>query len=138
MKRLNLPLNSTLFTSKYYYQNIKKSLVSGFFMQVAHLEKLGHYLTVKDNQVVALHPSTYLDHKPDWCIYNEFVLTRKNYIRTLTDVNGEWLVELAENYYDLQNFPHGEARRVLERIINKREKEKEKLLNTQFEKLILS
>jgi hypothetical protein len=32
-------------------------------MQVAHLENTGHYLTVKDNQVVALHPSTCLENK---------------------------------------------------------------------------
>lgn len=55
-------------------------------MQVAHLERTGHYLTIKDNQIVQLHPSTCLDHKPDWVIYNEFVLTTKNYIRTVTDV----------------------------------------------------
>ena len=35
--------------------------------QVAHLERTGHYLTVKDNQMVHLHPSTCLDHKPEWC-----------------------------------------------------------------------
>lgn len=34
--------------------------------QVAHLERTGHYLTVKDNQMVYLHPSTCLDHKPEW------------------------------------------------------------------------
>ena len=34
--------------------------------QVAHLERTGHYLTAKDNQVVYLHPSTCLDHKPEW------------------------------------------------------------------------
>ena len=90
MKRFNLPLVSTEFTSKDYYPNIRKAIVSGFFMQVAHLEKTGHYLTVKDNQVVALHPSTCLDHKPEWCLYNEFVLTSKNYIRTVTDISGEW------------------------------------------------
>lgn len=90
MKKFDLPLVSTEFTSKDYYLNIRKALVSGFFMQVAHLEKTGHYLTVKDNQVVALHPSTCLDHKPEWALYNEFVLTSKNYIRTVTDVRGEW------------------------------------------------
>ena len=58
--------------------------------QVAHLERTGHYLTVKDNQVVQLHPSTVLDHKPEWVLYNEFVLTTKNYIRTCTDVKPEW------------------------------------------------
>jgi hypothetical protein len=35
-------------------------------LQVAHLERQGTYLTVKDNQVVHLHPSTCLDHKPEW------------------------------------------------------------------------
>lgn len=59
--------------------------------QVAHLERTGHYLTIKDNQVVQLHPSTCLDHKPDWVIYNEFVLTTKNYIRTVTDIKRKFV-----------------------------------------------
>ena len=41
---------------------------------------------MKDNQVVQLHPSTCLDHKPDWVLYDEFVLTSKNYIRTVSDI----------------------------------------------------
>jgi pre-mRNA-splicing factor ATP-dependent RNA helicase DHX15/PRP43 len=113
MDRFNLKRTSTEFTSKDYYVNIRKALVSGFFMQasvkedilfsmkkcfaflklnvgallqVAHLERTGHYLTIKDNQIVQLHPSTCLDHKPDWVIYNEFVLTTKNYIRTVSDI----------------------------------------------------
>lgn len=93
--------------------------------------------------MVYLHPSTCLDHKPEWAslgclqpwglvpcsallgrdgpvqhgatqpstllhsivhlfqicpkqvLYHEFVLTTKNYIRTVTDVKGEWLVDLA-------------------------------------------
>lgn len=93
MDRFNLKRTSTDFTSKDYYLNIRKALVEGFFMQVAHLERTGHYLTIKDNQIVQLHPSTCLDHKPDWVIYNEFVLTTKNYIRTVTDVKREF-----ENY----------------------------------------
>lgn len=36
------------------------------YVQVAHLERTGQYLTVKDNQMVYLHPSTCLDHKPEW------------------------------------------------------------------------
>jgi len=75
---------------------------------------------VKDNQVVALHPSTCLDHKPEWCLYNEFVLTSKNYIRTVTDISGDWLVELSPHYYALDNFPQCEAKRVLERIFQRK------------------
>jgi pre-mRNA-splicing factor ATP-dependent RNA helicase DHX15/PRP43 len=45
-------------------------------------------------QVVALHPSTCLDRKPEWVVYNEFVLTSKNFIRTVTEVRGEWYLLL--------------------------------------------
>ncbi|UMM22336.1 hypothetical protein L5515_003602, partial [Caenorhabditis briggsae] len=83
MDKFNLRRVSTDFKSRDYYLNIRKALVAGFFMQVAHLERSGHYVTVKDNQLVNLHPSTVLDHKPEWALYNEFVLTTKNFIRTV-------------------------------------------------------
>ena len=71
-----------------------------------------------------LHPSTVLEHKPEWVVYNEFVLTTKNYIRTVTDVKGEWLLLVGAHYYELGNFPQGEARRALERLYAKREKDR--------------
>lgn len=121
--RLNVPLVSTPFEDKSYYVNIRKAITAGYFMQVAHLERGGNYLTVKDNQVVYLHPSTCLDHKPEWVLYNEFVLTSRNYIRTVTDIKGEWLIDVSPHYYDLSNFPPGEARRALERMYNKKQRE---------------
>jgi pre-mRNA-splicing factor ATP-dependent RNA helicase DHX15/PRP43 len=54
------------------------------------------------------------------------VLTSKNYIRTCTEVRAEWLLEISPNYYDLRNFPQCEAKRVLERLVIKRQQEKEK------------
>ncbi|KAG0624538.1 hypothetical protein M758_3G254900 [Ceratodon purpureus] len=90
MNRYNLKMCSTDFNSRDYYVNIRKAMLAGYFMQVAHLERTGHYLTVKDNQMVHLHPSSCLDHKPEWVIYNEFVLTTRNFIRIVTDVRGEW------------------------------------------------
>ncbi|KAK6803917.1 hypothetical protein RDI58_001701 [Solanum bulbocastanum] len=125
MARFNLKLCSTDFNSREYYVNIRKAMLAGYFMQVAHLERTGHYLTVKDNQVVHLHPSNCLDHKPEWVIYNEYVLTSRNFIRTVTDIRGEWLVDIAPHYYDLANFPQCEAKRVLERLYKKREREKD-------------
>ena len=50
---------------------------------------------------------------PRRALYQEFVLTSKNYIRTVTDIKGEWLVDLAPHYFDMSNFPAGEARRAL-------------------------
>ncbi|KAF3967222.1 hypothetical protein CMV_008763 [Castanea mollissima] len=123
MARFNLRLCSTDFNSRDYYINIRKAMVAGYFMQVAHLERTGHYLTVKDNQVVHLHPSNCLDHKPEWVIYNEDVQTNSNYIRTVTYICGEWIIDIAPHYYDLTNFPLCEAKRVLEKLYKKWKKE---------------
>ncbi len=116
--------SSTEFTSPDYYLNIGKALVSGFFMQVGHLEKTGHYLTIKDNQIVQLHPSTVLDHKPEWVLYNEFILTTKNYIRTVTDIKPEWLLAIAPQYFELSSLPDCEAKRQLVRIYQRMENQR--------------
>ncbi|CAL5433485.1 unnamed protein product [Camellia sinensis] len=73
MVRFNLKQCSTDFNSRDYYINIRKAMLAGY-----------------DNQVVHLHPSNCLDHKPEWVIYNEFVLTSRNFIHTVTGVRGEW------------------------------------------------
>lgn len=117
MEREELELMSTPFEDKKYYENIRRALVSGFFMQVAKKEGNGKtYTTVKDNQTVLLHPSTVLEQENDWVIYNEFVLTSKNYIRTVTGIRGEWLIDLAPGYYDIDSFPKGEVKTALTRL----------------------
>lgn len=75
--RLGVQLISTDFNDKSYYTNIRKALVSGYFMQVAHLQRSGTYLTVKDNQTVYLHPSTTLERKPEWYVVFFVALDRK-------------------------------------------------------------
>jgi pre-mRNA-splicing factor ATP-dependent RNA helicase DHX15/PRP43 len=122
MQRQNIPLRSADIGSKTYYVNIRKALTAGFFMQIAHLERTGHYLTVKDNQAVAIHPSCNLTSKPEWVLFNEFVLTNKHYIRTCIAVDGDWLVELAPHYFDLSNFPVNDTRRALEGLYARKRK----------------
>jgi pre-mRNA-splicing factor ATP-dependent RNA helicase DHX15/PRP43 len=93
MEKSEVELVSTPFTDKDYYTNIRRALVSGFFMQVAKKEGNGKtYKTVKDDQSVLLHPSTVLGVDSEWVVYNEFVLTTKNYVRTVTAVRPEWLL----------------------------------------------
>jgi pre-mRNA-splicing factor ATP-dependent RNA helicase DHX15/PRP43 len=84
-------------------------------MQVAHLQRQGHYLTVKDQQVVAIHPSSVVTTKPQWILFQEFVLTSRNYVRTVTIARLDWLLELAPHYYDLENWPEGETKQEIEK-----------------------
>ena len=68
---------------------------------------------------MSLHPSCGLDNQPEWVLFNEFVLTTKPYIRTVTDVKAEWLLEYAFNYFDPASFPDGETKRALQRVLRK-------------------
>ena len=131
MEREEIDLVSTPFEDKKYYENIRRALVAGFFMQVAKKEGSSKaYITVKDNQNVLLHPSTVLNQDAEWLVYNEFVLTTKNYIRTVTTVKPEWLLDIAPNYYDISTFPKGEVKTALMRAEEKvRRKEYQKRIS---------
>jgi pre-mRNA-splicing factor ATP-dependent RNA helicase DHX15/PRP43 len=120
MQRYNLEMVSADFESREYSPNIRMAIAAGFFMQIAHMDSSGHYLTCKDNQVVSLQPITCLAHKPEWVLYHEFVMTSKNYIQTVIEVRGEWLIEIAPNYFDTRKFPNGAAKRALEKLVRKR------------------
>ncbi|KAF9650365.1 P-loop containing nucleoside triphosphate hydrolase protein [Thelephora ganbajun] len=100
------------------YQRVREALVCGFFMQVAHKEEK-NYVTIKDSQQVSLHPSCGLDTQPEWVLFNEFVLTTRPYIRTVTVVNPEWLLRDAANYYDIDSWKDNEVKRSLLRVKNK-------------------
>lgn len=126
MERLSLPLKSPVFGTKAYYDVLKRALVAGFFMQAAHVEPSGSYLTIKDNQLVKIHPSSVLDVHPQWVIYNEFVLTTQHYIRTVTEIKCEWLLEMSPKYYALDTMPACSAKRSLEEVLLRRHKMSEK------------
>ncbi|KAG2142414.1 P-loop containing nucleoside triphosphate hydrolase protein [Suillus clintonianus] len=120
MERFEVELVSMQDQNKVYV-GIRQALCCGFFMQVAHKAgEQGTYMTVKDNQAVALHPSCGLDTQPEWVIYNEFVLTTSPYIWTVTKVQPEWLLEYAPLYFDLNNWPDSETKRALKKLAGKK------------------
>ncbi|KAL1894820.1 DEAH-box ATP-dependent RNA helicase prp43 [Ceratocystis pirilliformis] len=116
MEKHDIEFASTHFDDESYYTNIRRALLSGFFMQVAMRDSSGKvYRTVKDDQSVRLHPSTGLKVEYDWVLYNEFVLTSQQYIRTVTGIKPQWLLELAPAYYDLEEIRAGDMRQALVR-----------------------
>ena len=121
MERLEIGLiTKTYADPTRHYMDIRRALVCGYFTQIAHKEgEKGSYLTVKDNQVVSLHPSCGLETQPEWVLFNEFVLTTRPFIRTVTEVRPEWLLELAANYYDMATFADGETKLALQRVMKK-------------------
>ncbi|XP_078588121.1 ATP-dependent RNA helicase DHX15 homolog [Branchiostoma floridae x Branchiostoma japonicum] len=103
-------------------KSIKRALAEGYFMQVAHdLDGTGNYFIVKETQVVQLHPTTCLESNPGWVLYHEFVLSERSYITTLTEIEPQWLFDIAPKYFDPTNLPQGEARRRFHSILVKSE-----------------
>lgn len=117
MRKQGLEVVSTSPEAPEFSSNVRRALLDGFFMHVAYSEgRKKQYLTVKDNQLVTLHPSCCMKSNPKWIMYNEFVLTMNRYIRTCSEVRGSWLIEQAPHYYDMSNFPSGSAKRELQRL----------------------
>ncbi|KAI8328088.1 P-loop containing nucleoside triphosphate hydrolase protein [Choanephora cucurbitarum] len=88
---------------------IQKAITAGFFFNAARLNKSGDsYRTVKQNQTVHIHPSSgMLEKKPRWVVYFELVLTSKEYMRQVMEIQPNWLIEVAPHYYkqsDLDNL----------------------------------
>lgn len=121
-------------------KNIIRCLTEGYFAQVAYLELNGYYITVKDDQYVFIHPSsTLVDIKPKWVLFNEFVLTSKNFIRTVTAVNPRILIEIAGAYFNFDKMKKVTYKKELERIAKeveeeKAEEEKEKQQEEELDK----
>ena len=58
------------------------------------------------------------------CVKRDLIVaatvSRRQFIRTVTEIRGEWLLDLAPHYYDLRNFPQSGAKRALEKIVARR------------------
>ncbi|KAG0003789.1 hypothetical protein BGZ80_005733, partial [Entomortierella chlamydospora] len=74
---------------------IRRAITSGFFYNAAKLNRSGDsYRTVKSNQTVVIHPSSSLyQSKPKWVVYFELVLTSKEFMRIVMEIESEWLKE---------------------------------------------
>eukprot|EP00039_Didymoeca_costata_P030367 m.29206 g.29206 ORF g.29206 m.29206 type:complete len:1054 (-) comp8076_c0_seq1:74-3235(-) len=79
---------------------IRKSITAGYFYHTAKIGKGGQYRTVKSQQSVQIHPSSSLfEQTPHWVLYHELVLTTKEYMRQIIEIEGTWLIEVAPHYY---------------------------------------
>ena len=84
---------------------IKKAITAGYFFNVGRLDRSGESYHVAKNggQQLYIHPSSSMFHvkpPPKFILYNELVLTSKEYARNVMEIRPEWLKEAAPHYYD--------------------------------------
>jgi pre-mRNA-splicing factor ATP-dependent RNA helicase DHX16 len=92
---------------------IKKCILSGFFPHVAKLQKNGTYGRVKPLQTVHIHPSSGLaEVVPRLVLYHELVFTTNEYMRYLTEIKPEWVLEIAPHYYQLNDVEDSSSKKM--------------------------
>ncbi|KAJ1605870.1 hypothetical protein OJ252_3357 [Cryptosporidium canis] len=102
---LSEKLNISISSSPNELESVRKAITAGFFSQSARLNKGGNYTTIKWRHVVDIHPSsTLFNSKPVALTYTELVLTSKEYMRNLTEIKMDWLLEVAPHYYHTDDF----------------------------------
>ncbi|TKR87876.1 hypothetical protein L596_012209 [Steinernema carpocapsae] len=83
-------------------QRVQKAICSGFFRNAAKRDPQEGYRTLVDGQSVYIHPcSSLFQHQPEWVIYNELVMTTKEYMRDVTLIDPKWLVEFAPSFFKM-------------------------------------
>ncbi|CAL8280584.1 unnamed protein product [Gadus morhua 'NCC'] len=122
MQRIELPVSPPAFGCQDNCTNVKRALISGFFLKVAHdVDGSGNYLLLTHRHVAHLHPfSSYLcsqpaSDPPPWVLYHDFTISHDNCICTASHVHPHMLVELAPQYY-LGNLPASEGKEMLREL----------------------
>ncbi|XP_001624631.2 ATP-dependent RNA helicase DHX33 [Nematostella vectensis] len=79
---------------------LRQCLCRGLFMNSAELQLDGTYQTLNHRETVAIHPSSSLFmSKPAYVVYNELVHTSKCYMRDVSVVSCDWLLEAAPGFF---------------------------------------
>eukprot|EP00948_MAST-09A_sp_MAST-9A-sp1_P003763 g3763.t1 len=96
---------------------VRKAITSGFFYHTAKLSRDGSgYRTIKNPHTVFMHPQTsykFLQRKedelilPKWLVYHELVFTTKEYMRTVSEIRADWLLEIAPHVYQSKELAGG-------------------------------
>uniref|UniRef100_A0A0D9ZYP3 RNA helicase n=1 Tax=Oryza glumipatula TaxID=40148 RepID=A0A0D9ZYP3_9ORYZ len=91
---------------------VRKAVTAGYFRHAARLQRDGSYRAVKSRQTVFVHPSSGVAQAPPrWALYHELVLTTKEYMRQVTELKPEWLVEIAPHYYERKDVDEPEPKK---------------------------
>lgn len=79
---------------------ILKSLITGFFQNLALKQIDGSYKNIRSNEPLEIHPSSVLANiKPKWIIYHDTFVTTKKYIKDVSEVDIDWVLELCPHFY---------------------------------------
>ncbi|KJE89436.1 DEAH box polypeptide 35 [Capsaspora owczarzaki ATCC 30864] len=91
-------------------QTIRRCIAAGYFANAARLKPDGSYRSLRYDLDLAIHPSSVLYYQvtqklhrplppPKYVVFHEIVQTTRTFMRDITAIEPEWLLELAPHFY---------------------------------------
>ncbi|XP_072399904.1 probable ATP-dependent RNA helicase DHX35 isoform X2 [Diabrotica undecimpunctata] len=102
MRSYGIPIESCIRST----ETIRKCLVKGLFPNAAYLHHSGVYKTIRGDIELFVHPDSvlYTMPQPQWILFCQVVHTTKLYMKDLTVIENDWLLELAPHFYHKTTF----------------------------------
>eukprot|EP00744_Colponema_vietnamica_P005264 GILI01007729.1.p1 GENE.GILI01007729.1~~GILI01007729.1.p1 ORF type:complete len:610 (+),score=186.44 GILI01007729.1:113-1831(+) len=121
-RRVGMKPNENRTENMQFGNHIRKAILRGFFSKIAmSMPSKNQFITLKDNVKSLLFPTTFLNRRPQFVVFNELVLTSNTYIRTATAIADDWLIESCPRYFDLEDFD-GTVLQVMQQMQRKYQK----------------
>jgi len=96
-KKFQLTIKSSLDEDG---EDILKSMLKGFFLNIAQKQIDGSYKSLRMNINLHLHPTSVLYNiMPEFIFYSNVVTSTRNYIKDASKIEKSWIMEIAHNYY---------------------------------------
>ncbi|KIS67687.1 putative RNA-dependent ATPase [Mycosarcoma maydis] len=87
------------------WDGIRKCITAGYFHQAARSAGIGEYVNCRTGIKMFLHPTSALyglGYSPEYVVYHQVVLTSKEMMNTVTQVDPHWLAELGGAFYSIK------------------------------------
>ena len=82
------------------YEAILRCILTGYFTNIAQIQGDGTYLNIRSKEKLTIHPTSILSVVyPEWIVYHQVIKSSVFFIHNGSQIDPEWIVELAPNYY---------------------------------------
>lgn len=82
------------------YEAVLRCILTGYFTNIAQMQGDGTYLNIRSKEKLTIHPTSILSVVyPPWIVYHQLIKSSTHYIHNGSQIDPEWICELAPNYY---------------------------------------
>ena len=114
MRKFNIDIVSISRSNTARENLILRGLLEGLFMQTSMLNlSSGKYIFLVGSKDAAIHPSSSLKRKPKWIVWSDYIFTTQAFVRTVSEIQPEWLFEASPSYFEISNLSEGQIKQEL-------------------------